>query len=1055
MEEQSSDGLKENGRTALHAPKLGKVRFMSRRKSEIKPTRYKVMRELLNITIVVVSYFLIYYNDNYSFVLFNTYTVTLKDLPLIILTGLCGPLAGMLDVFVTVFFKSISDFNYAYTLFMYLLLALVVNYILSRDWIKSWKKILLGVVIMGLVMESGWAIVVATANGTISTTFDIATIGLFLLGSLPECFIGLILLRLIYVKSPNKIKRLFWESKRYVTPGDYYYEKKEPSKFSRRITKHITIFLALLCILAAVFANFLLPTIPDKPTSQSTGTGTTGTTGSSSSSDSSNSSTTSSGVTAITDTGTGSAVSFNLTDTTSDNAGIQSVELNASSIAFDIKLILMLASIAIPIGCIGNFIAQKYWVAPITRMSSVMKKFAELDEEKIYWQAREIHALNIQSGDEIETLYHDIEKTIDATVDYLQAVKQEKKLEADLKIAKATSEAKSAFLSNMSHEIRTPINAVLGMDEMILREYEDPKLIQYAMNIQTSGRTLLSLINDILDFSKIEAGKMEIIPVEYDFSSDINDLVNMISPRAEQKGLDMIINVDHELPHILYGDDIRIKQCILNILTNAVKYTEKGSVTMNIGYEKIDKDNIYLNAEVADTGIGIKEEDIKKLYTPFERIEEERNRTIEGTGLGINIVKQLLSLMDTQLEVESVYGEGSRFKFKVKQKVIKWEPIGDFTLAYKKSIDERKKYEVSFRAPDADILVVDDTEMNLTVIRGLLKQIIVEVDTAASGYQALDMVKNKKYDVIFLDHRMPKMDGIETLARMQELPDNLNLDTPCISLTANAVSGAREEYMAAGFKDYLSKPVDGDKLERMLIEYLPRDKVFFPGSKEYISAGKMLKTGNPIEQTGLNGDAGDSTGDEEKDHNIELLNTYKGIDVATALKNCGSADVLVNVIDQFRDSIDDKSNAIEQYEKEGDIENYTILVHALKSSSRLLGAMELSEQARLLEAAGNENRVDEIKNKTPELLTLYRSYKEKLKKEGAETDEDLPLIPDDELKEILGALKEFVEAFDYNSADEAMNALNEYRMPNDFQDKYNKIRKLLLEVDRDELLKIL
>ena len=1025
-------------------------------------SRYKVMRGLLNIMIVAVCYVLIYYNDNYSFVLFNAYTITFKDLPLIMLTGLCGPFAGMLAVFITVFFKSISDFNYAYTLFMYLLLVLLVNYFLSRDWIKSWKKIILGVIIIGLVMESGWVIVVATANGTLYTTPNATTIIMYFLGSVPECLIGLMLLRFIYIRCPNKIKRLFWESKRYVTPGDYYYEKKIPSIFSRRIKTYITLFLALLCILAAVFANFLLPTIPNKPTSQSTGSSTANTTssssGSNSSSSSNNSTTSTSGVTALTDTGTGSVISFNLNDSFSSDTGIQSVEINASSLAFDIKLILMLASIAIPIGCIGNFFAQKYWVTPITRMSSVMKKFAELDEEKIYWQAREIHALNIRSGDEIETLYHDIEKTTDATVDYLQAVRQEKKLESDLKIAQATSEAKSTFLSNMSHEIRTPINAVLGMDEMILREYNDPRLIQYAMNIQTSGRTLLSLINDILDFSKIEAGKMEIIPVEYDFSSDINDLVNMISPRAEQKGLSMVVNVNSELPHILYGDDIRIKQCILNILTNAVKYTEEGSVTMNIGYEKIDEDNIYLCAEVVDTGIGIKEEDIKKLYTPFERIEEERNRTIEGTGLGMNIVKQLLSLMDTQLEVKSIYGEGSNFKFRVKQKVVKWEPIGDFTLAYKKSIDERKKYEVSFRAPDADILVVDDTEMNLTVIRGLLKQTVIRVDTAASGYQALEMVKNKKYDVIFLDHRMPKMDGIETLVRMRELPDNLNIDTPCISLTANAVSGAREEYITAGFRDYLSKPVDGEKLERMLIEYLPKDKVFLPESKEYIAAGSILKTGNLIDENVQNDEKVDNNGDKDViDAELELdqIKKYRGIDVEVALNNCGSIEVLKNVINQFRDSIDDKSNEIEEYEQNGDIENYTILVHALKSSSRLLGAIELSEKARMLEEAGDDNKIDEIKKGTPELLMLYRSYKDNLKDESVEVETDLPLIPEEELQEIVGALREFVEAFDYNSADEAMNALKEYRMPDDFKDKYKKIKELLLEVDRDGLLKIL
>ncbi|MBR0185146.1 MAG: hypothetical protein IJQ24_03870, partial [Synergistaceae bacterium] len=303
--------------------------------------------------------------------------------------------------------------------------------------------------------------------------------------------------------------------------------------------------------------------------------------------------------------------------------------------------------------------------------------------------------------------------------------------------AAAANEAKSSFLSNMSHEIRTPINAVLGMNEMILRESEEPNVIEYSENIRAAGTTLLGLINDILDFSKIEAGKMDIIPVNYDLSSVINDLVTMIQARTDKKGLLLKLDFDGNIPKMLYGDEVRIKQVVTNILTNAVKYTEKGSVTFHIGYEKIadTPDGVFLNFSVADTGIGIKPEDMAKLFSEFERIEEKRNRNIEGTGLGMNITKRLLEMMGTSLKVESVYGEGSTFSFRLQQKVIKWEPLGDYEAAHRASLLSMKKYKEKFTAPDAHVLVVDDTPMNLTVFKGLLKRTLVKIDTADSGLE--------------------------------------------------------------------------------------------------------------------------------------------------------------------------------------------------------------------------------------------------------------------------------------------------------------------------------
>ena len=345
--------------------------------------------------------------------------------------------------------------------------------------------------------------------------------------------------------------------------------------------------------------------------------------------------------------------------------------------------------------------------------------------------------------------------------------RENKQLRQEKLLALKASQTKSDFLSNMSHEIRTPINAILGMDEMILRESKDKNILEYAENLRHAGNNLLGIVNDILDFSKIEAGKMEIINVEYSLSSLLNDLVNMIQKRAEKKNLKLIVNADENLPSVLYGDEIRIKQIVTNILTNAVKYTEKGSVTLNVNFEPHDENSIWLKVSVVDTGIGIKEEDIEKLFKAFERIEEERNRTIEGTGLGMNITQQLLSMMESHLDVSSVYGEGSTFSFKLAQKIVNSEPLGNFSDAFKSSLTQHKEYHEKFTAPNAKILVVDDTVMNLTVVKGLLKQTKIQIDTAESGYECLDLVKKNHYDIIFLDHRTPGLDGIETLQKMR------------------------------------------------------------------------------------------------------------------------------------------------------------------------------------------------------------------------------------------------------------------------------------------------
>lgn len=389
--------------------------------------------------------------------------------------------------------------------------------------------------------------------------------------------------------------------------------------------------------------------------------------------------------------------------------------------------------------------------------------------------------------------------------------------------AHAANKAKSAFLSNMSHEIRTPMNAVLGLNEMILRESTEKQIKEYAKDIQSAGNTLLALINDILDFSRIESGRMEIVPERYDLSSMIHNLAQMIRLRAKKKELTFLVNVSEDLPSELYGDDVRVKQVLTNILTNAVKYTPTGSVTLNISGHREGEMEI-LRCEVVDTGIGMKEEDLPKLFDAFHRIEEKRNRRIEGTGLGMNITQDLLKVMGSHLEVESVYGKGSKFSFELEQKIMNETPIGKFEERLQ-NIAEEYHYEHSFEAPEARVLVADDNELNLKVFCSLLKETKVKITPVTSGKDCLAVAARRKFHIIFLDHMMPGMDGLEILKHLQEMEHSPNEDTPVYVLTANAVSGAKENYIEAGFRGFLSKPIDIRKLEQMIVNELPEELV--------------------------------------------------------------------------------------------------------------------------------------------------------------------------------------------------------------------------------------
>ena len=734
-------------------------------------------------------------------------------------------------------------------------------------------------------------------------------------------------------------------------------------------------------------------------------------------------------------------------------SGLQNIQYRFDSkmLAYNIKMILMMLNVGVPLAAFANYHAKSTIGMPLGMLSDFMYEYANAPDCQKLEVGKKADRLRIKTHDEIQVVQESVKATVQSVEEYIGRLHEEQELEKELEVAQKASEAKSAFLSNMSHEIRTPINAVLGMNEMILRESSEPQTLEYAQNVKSAGNSLLGIINDILDFSKIEAGKMDILPVEYHLSSMINDLMNMVSVKAEDKGLKLEVNVEKDIPNILFGDEVRIKQCATNVLTNAVKYTETGSITLDVSYRDIDEDNIGLRFRVVDTGIGIKEEDLNKLFSPFERIEEIRNRTIEGTGLGMSIVKKLLALMDAKLEVKSVYGEGSDFSFEVVQKVVSRDPVGDFKEKYREYLESLEKYREAFHAPDAEILVVDDTAINLTVVKGLLKSTQIKVDTAESGMETLEKVTKKKYDAIFIDHRMPEMDGLETLAAMKTLEGNLNEGVPCIALTANAGAGARDEYLAAGFDDYLSKPVNGQVLEKMLKTYLPAEKVEVVKTE----TDRMKEAdGTGSVESGGTKTYGQNEAETDEDHGF--LESLQGIDLDEAIKNSGSREILRDVVREFRTTIDPKADNIEKFAKEKDFRNYTVAVHALKSSARLIGAMELSKQAAYLEECGNAENLTEIEEKTPGMIALFRSYKENLAAAADEgPDDDKPEIPEEQLVGAFGDMKELLDAYDFDTADGIMKMLSDYRIPETCREKYEKVKELMSAVDRDGLLEIL
>ncbi|MCR4866417.1 MAG: response regulator [Lachnospiraceae bacterium] len=532
--------------------------------------------------------------------------------------------------------------------------------------------------------------------------------------------------------------------------------------------------------------------------------------------------------------------------------------------------------------------------------------------------------------------------------------------------------AKSIFLAQMSHEIRTPINAVLGMNEMILRESMDSQIKDYASNIQSAGKTLLGLINTILDFSKIEEGKMEISPVRYDTAAMIENVINSILQRAEDKGLEFEAHIDSDIPSALFGDDMRITQVIVNLLTNAVKYTKQGRVDLYISSRKIKDDAVSLGIRVKDTGIGIKKEDIERLFESFTRLDETRNRNIEGTGLGMAIVTRLLDMMGSKLNVESEYGKGSEFSFEVEQAIIDLKPIGDYEQKAREAA--RKKDETTYLyAPKARLLVVDDNDMNLKVIANLLKLNGIKPDMADSGPEALIKMQENTYDIILLDHMMPKMDGIETLKKARE--ENL-IGEKCIviALTANAVVGARDFYLNSGFDDYLSKPVEVKVLENTLSKYLDETLVEYRQRDDANTESDTLEF-EPDDDEILEfapASQDDNKDDTDMSFVLKTLDD-NGVSTKEGLAFCGKDEAFYKeILSDYAKSCETRIKELDEAIESKDWKTYEIKVHALKSTARTVGDKQVFDRAKALEEAAVEENLDLIINWHPQLVTDYR-----------------------------------------------------------------------------------
>lgn len=649
-------------------------------------------------------------------------------------------------------------------------------------------------------------------------------------------------------------------------------------------------------------------------------------------------------------------------------------------------------------------------------------------------------------------------------VTLLKTVRREEVIRGYQLQAEKQNKLKSLFLANMSHEIRTPMNAIVGMSELAMDFNLNDSDKNIIRQIHTSGLNLVGIINDILDFSKIESGKMDVIPVEYDLLKLLNDVANIVQVKLNDKPVELMLQVDPAIANYYFGDEMRITQILVNLAGNAAKFTDNGYVKIRAENLKKYEDRDGLRLSVIDTGVGIKKDDQQKLFSAFTQVDMQMNRTKGGTGLGLTISKRLAELMGGSIGFESEYGKGSVFYINIPQKITDIKSCGEsykqiFEIAQRdneipelKNISLKKlllkpeisslfkdeKQSLSYICPDAKVLVVDDNEVNLQVAEGLLKKFDITIEKADSGYKAVEMTAEKDYDIIFMDHQMPGMDGVEAMQKINER-DKKNRNKIIIALSANAVNGAQEMFLKNGFDDFLAKPVTGSSFSTILLKWL---------SKELVHKIEVEDTNeNSIPENFVCPDSA-------------LL------DVKVAVEKADGFNNWFNLLKTFEATIDQKINVIGEYLNNADYKNFTIQVHALKSSARIIGAMELSKKAEYLEEQGRniqntpevkDDLLNEINDKTSEMLNLYRSYKEVLKEilSYEQKNTNKRKRSSEELKSIYDDIIKACEGCNLMDVESEFNKLKDSDLPQELQVIMNELETAVMNIEYDKIIQLL